>query len=133
MKRPSVDAWIEEIRSRDLNRNAGMFLVHNGVVRVTPRAQVREGVQGLGVVKALTVSYDKDKADNAVRNALNMEGITDVKVWINVGNLNVGDDIMLVLVAGDIRPHVINALQTLVDELKNNCITEQEFLNTVDD
>ena len=126
MKRPSVDAWIEEIRNKD--NNAGMFLVHNGVVRITPKAQVREGVQGLGQVKALTVSYDKVKADNAIRKALQMEGITNIKVWINEGKLNVGDDIMLVLVAGDIRPHVIDALQSLVGDLKTNCITEQELL-----
>jgi len=126
MKRPSVDAWIEEIRNKD--NNAGMFLVHNGVVRITPKAQVREGVKGLGPVKSLTVSYDRNKTGKAVEEALQMEGITDVKVWINEGELNVGDDIMLVLVAGDIRPHVINALQSLVGELKTNCITEQEFL-----
>jgi len=128
MKRPSVDAWIEEIRNNDSECNAGMFLIHNGVVRVTPKAQVREGVQGLGQVKALTVSYDKVKADNAIRKALQMEGITNIKVWINEGKLNVGDDIMLVLVAGDIRPHVIDALQSLVGDLKTNCITEQELL-----
>ncbi len=128
MKRPSVDAWIEEVRNSDSGRNSGMFLVHNGVVRITPKAQVREGVQGLGQVKALTISYDKEKTDKAMKNALQREGITNVKVWINEGKLNVGDDIMLVLVAGDIRPHVIDALQTLVGELKTNCITEHEHV-----
>ena len=37
-----------------------------------------------------------------------------------------GDDIMLVLVGGDIRPHVIDALQALVGEIKNHCVVEQE-------
>ena len=33
---------------------------------------------------------------------------------------------MLVLVGGDIRPHVIDALQSLVGTLKSQCVTEEE-------
>ena len=56
-----------------------------------------------------------------------MAGIVYVRVWLNEGLLSVGDDIMLVLVGGDIRPHVIDALQALVGELKNHCVTEEEI------
>ena len=38
----------------------------------------------------------------------------------------IGDDIMLVLVGGDIRPHVVDALQALVGKLKTECVTELE-------
>ena len=48
-----------------------------------------------------------------------MPGIYCVKAWLNEGELAVGDDIMLVLVGGDIRPHVVDALQALVGRLKN--------------
>jgi hypothetical protein len=34
---------------------------------------------------------------------------------------------MLVLVGGDIRPRVIDALQFLVGKIKNECVTEQEI------
>ena len=34
---------------------------------------------------------------------------------------------MLVLVGGDIRPHVIDALQSLVGEIKNECVREEEL------
>ena len=37
------------------------------------------------------------------------------------------DDIMLVLVGGDIRPHVIDALQFLVGKLKTECVSEKEI------
>ena len=47
-------------------------------------------------------------------------------VWLNRGKLAVGDDIMLVLVGGDIRPHVVDALQALVEEIKTYCVTETE-------
>ena len=33
---------------------------------------------------------------------------------------------MLVLVGGDIRPRVINAIQALVGEIKNHCVVETE-------
>ena len=53
--------------------------------------------------------------------------IFHVRVWLNEGKLSVGDDIMLVLIGGDIRPHVIDALQSLVGEIKNECVREQEL------
>ena len=56
-----------------------------------------------------------------------MEGIRYVRVWLNEGKLDLGDDIMLVLVGGDIRPHVIDALQALVGTIKNECVIEQEL------
>jgi molybdopterin synthase catalytic subunit len=42
------------------------------------------------------------------------------------GNLAVGDDIMQVLVAGDIREHVIEALQRLVALIKTEVLDESE-------
>jgi len=54
------------------------------------------------------------------------EGIFHVRVWLNQGQLEVGDDIMYVLIGGDIRPHVIDALQFLVAKIKNECVTEIE-------
>ena len=48
-------------------------------------------------------------------------------VWLNRGELQVGDDLMLVLVGGDIRPHVIAALESLVSALKTGCVTEEEL------
>ena len=63
----------------------------------------------------------------AIRAAEAMEGIRFVRVWLNEGELSVGDDIMYVLIAGDIRPRVVDALQTLVGTLKNECVTEEEL------
>ena len=55
-----------------------------------------------------------------------MHGIFLVRVWLNEGQLELGDDIMYVLIGGDIRPHVIDALQFLVGKIKNECVTEIE-------
>ncbi len=55
-----------------------------------------------------------------------MPGIGYVRVWLASGELTVGDDIMLVLIGGDIRPHVVDALQALVGTIKNECVSEVE-------
>jgi molybdopterin synthase catalytic subunit len=56
-----------------------------------------------------------------------MDGVYYVRAWLNEGKLKIGDDIMCVLVGGDIRPHVVDALQYLVGRLKNECVTEKEL------
>ncbi len=56
-----------------------------------------------------------------------MDGIFYIKVWLNEGKLKVGEDIMYVLIGGDIRPRVIDALQFLVGKIKTECVTEIEL------
>ena len=67
-----------------------------------------------------------EKVDAAVAETYKMDGIFHVRVWLNEGRLELGDDIMYVLIGGDIRPHVIDALQFLVGKIKTECVTEIE-------
>ena len=124
---PSLDAWLREAKQEATAKGCGMYLFHNGVVRETAKAQVRENVQNTAAVKGMLFSYDTGKVEAAKKAALAMPGIKYVRVWLNSGELQVGDDIMLVLVGGDIRPHVIDALQALVGEIKQHCVTENEI------
>ena len=126
-KAPSMDQWLSEAKKQSGADECGMYLFHNGVVRRSARARVRSGDSDAPEVKKLLLNYDREKVDSAVKAAYAMPGIRYVKVWINEGELSVGDDMMLVLVGGDIRPHVIDALQSLVGEIKNNCVSEQEI------
>ena len=128
MERPSLDAWMKEAKAAPGAENCGMFLFHNGVVRATAKAQVRENTP-FPAVCSLELSYDRERVEKVVAAARDMPGILYARVWINEGTLRVGDDMMLVLVGGDIRPHVVDALQTLVGELKTNCVTEKEQFN----
>lgn len=123
---PSLDQWMKEAKAHPDAGKIGMYLAHNGVVRATAKAQVRAGVQGLTPVTGMTFSYDAQKVEAAVERTRRMAGISYVRAWLNEGELEVGDDIMLVLIGGDIRPHVVDALQSLVDTLKNECVAEQE-------
>lgn len=123
---PSVNEWLKEAKAHPMATQTGMFLIHNGVVRKTPKAQVRQGLDDGSVVKGMAFAYDAPKVDEMIAQTYNMEGIFYVKVWLNEGQLEVGDDIMYVLIGGDIRPHVIDALQFLVGKIKNECVTEIE-------
>lgn len=125
-KAPSIDEWLREAKAEESAGNCGMYLVHNGVVRRTAKAQVRENVES-APVDGLRFSYDPEKVSAALEAAKKLPGIYHVRVWLNEGELSVGDDLMLVLIGGDIRPHVIDALDSLVNELKTNCVSEEEL------
>lgn len=125
-QRPSIDAWLNEAKKDPNADQIGMYLTHNGVVRRTAKAQVRAGEADAKPVTGMHFTYDAAKMEAAVAEAKHMPGIYYVKAWLNEGELAVGDDIMLVLVGGDIRPHVVDALQALVGKLKTECVTELE-------
>ena len=124
---PSPDQWLREAKADPSAAGCGMYLMHNGTVRQTARAKVRHGEQNARPVRGMLFSYDRDRVDEVIAQTLAMDGVGYVRVWLNEGELGLGDDIMLVLVGGDIRPHVIDALQTLVGTLKNECVTETEL------
>ena len=126
---PSMDEWMKEAKAHESAPNIGMYLTHNGIVRKSAKAKVRHGQEGTSDVVGMLFSYDAEKVEEFVQNTRQMEGIYYVKAWLNEGELSVGDDIMYVLIGGDIRPHVVDALQYLVGKLKNECVIEQEIYN----
>ena len=124
---PSLDAWLQEAKAHESAPKIGMYLMHNGVVRQTAKAKVREGAEKTQNVTGMVFSYDPARVDTAIADTYRMEGIYYIRVWLNEGTLDVGDDIMYVLIGGDIRPRVVDALQYLVSRLKNECVTEKEL------
>lgn len=123
---PSMDEWMREAKTHENAKKIGMYLTHNGIVRETAKAKVRYGEESAKKVTGMLFSYDAAKVEAAIKETYQQEGIYYVKVWLNHGTLQVGDDIMYVMVGGDIRPHVIDALQFLVGKLKNECVEEKE-------
>ena len=121
---------VKEAKEDPSASECGMYLIHNGTVRQTARAMVRQGADNTEPVTGMVFRRNAEKIDQAVRKAKEMPGIFYVRVWLNEGVLTLGDDIMLVLVGGDIRPHVIDALQSLVGTIKNECVIEQELFET---
>ncbi|MCS7164572.1 MAG: molybdenum cofactor biosynthesis protein MoaE [Thermodesulfovibrio sp.] len=114
-----IENWLREIKENPKSKSAGMILIHNGIVRETSK----DGRP----VKGMRLSYDSEKLEKIIQDIKSKEGIVDVRVWINQGELKVGDDIMIVLVAGRLRNDVIPALQEIVGKIKNEVVDEKEI------
>ena len=124
---PSMDKWLQEAKAHPSAPKIGMYLTHNGIVRQTAKAKVRYGAEDTQEVTGMLFSYNQEKVDAVIADTYKMEGIYYMKVWLNEGMLSVGDDIMYVLIGGDIRPRVVDALQYLVGRIKNECVVEKEL------
>jgi len=117
--RPSLEEWLADIKRGPDAARIGMYLIHNGVVRGTSR----DG----SPVSAMQLTYDRDRLRTALAEIGSRPGLVAVRAWVNEGRLDVGDDIMMVVVAGDIREHVIGALQDLVRLIKTEVVKETEL------
>lgn len=124
---PSMDQWLKEAKSHPSAPQIGMYLTHNGTVRASSKASVREGAQNTPPVIGMLFSYDPQQLSAVLADARRLPGIYYIRVWLNEGQLAVGDDLMYILIGGDIRPHVVDALQYLVGRIKSECVTETEL------
>jgi molybdopterin synthase catalytic subunit len=115
---PSLDAWLAEAKRDAGATGVGMYLCHNGVVR----SYSRDGRPVVG----MDLSVDRARLEEILTTARLMEGVSFVRAWINEGHLEVGDDIMYVMVGGDIRDNVFDALAALVRMVKTEVVTEAE-------
>ena len=123
---PSMDQWLREAKAHESAPKIGMYLTHNGIVRQSAKAKVRYGEDAKDVT-GMIFSYDQQKVDAVLADARALEGIYYIRVWLNEGELQVGDDIMYVLIGGDIRPRVVDALHYIVGRIKNECVVETEL------
>ena len=123
---PSMGQWLREAKAHESAPKIGMYLTHNGIVRQSAKAKVRHGEDAPDVT-GMVFSYDQEKVDAVLADAKKLDGIYYIRVWLNEGQLQVGDDIMYVLIGGDIRPRVVDALNYIVGRIKNECVVEREL------
>lgn len=102
--------------------NVGMILVHNGIVRGWSRGD------GSTVCQMEVVS-DLDKVEQIRQDIENMEGIFKVAIEARSGMMQPGDDVLFLVVAGDIRERVKPALALLLDRVKAEAVTKREWLH----
>ena len=116
----STEALIEAIKQHPDYAKVGMILCHNGVVRQTSRDGRR--------VTGLRVSVDFDKLQEVIAENKKRSGIIEILVEIRDElNLEVGDDVMLLVVAGDIRENVIATLGDTLNAIKTTVTHKTEF------
>jgi len=111
--------------NKDLEK-AGAIMVFIGIVRGI-------GVKG-GKVKKLRLEAYKEQAEESLekiaKEILEKPGIVDVRIHHFVGELNVGEDIVYISVAGGHRNEVFEALREAIDRMKKEAaIWKKEITN----
>ena len=109
---------ILRVKSHPDYKNAGMILCHNGVVRNTSR----DGTP----VSELFVKVDRKRLEEILSEMKQREGIIEVLAQVKEGRLFPGDDIMLVVVAGDFRENVFQTLKDAVEAIKTEVTSKTE-------
>ncbi len=74
----------------------------------------------------MKLSFDEKKLKSVIPIFKQRKGIAKVRIWINAGNLNVGNNIMLLLVAGRFKTDVLPMLEELLALVKNEIVTDEE-------
>lgn len=114
-------AIINELKKEpDFAQNVGMILVHNGVVRQWSRKDKSE-------VTRLEVKVDGEKITGIIKAAENRPGIFRVLAEAREGTFTPGEDLMLVVVAGDIRENVFPVLEETVNRIKKEALSKKEI------
>lgn len=117
-----ISKTIAELKKRpDFNENVGMILVHNGTVRAWSRHNRQ-------AVLALETSVDEAKIAQLRREYLVWPGIYEILIEAQSGCFAPGDDLLFILVAGDIRENIKPVLATLLDRIKAEAICKKETL-----
>ena len=115
-----IKKMMESVKKHPDFDKVGMLLCHKGVVRATSRNGRK--------VKGLRVSVDHPLLDRIIRAQKQKPGIVDIKVAIAENrDLAIGDDVMLLLVAGDIRENVIPALTETLNQIKTTVTQKTEY------
>jgi molybdopterin synthase catalytic subunit len=114
----SLDDLITQVKQHPRRREVGMILFHNGVVRGTSR-------DGRQVVE-LMVSADRLRLAEIIMEMKSRPGIVEVLAEVREGTLQVGDDIMYVLVAGDVRENVFTTMLDAVNAIKRDVTKKTE-------
>jgi len=100
--------------------NVGMILVHNGIVRAWSRKDRAQ-------VSSIEVTPDHGRIEALRREYEHKPGIYKIIVEAASGTLKPGDDLLFIVVAGDIRENVKPVLAELLDRIKAEAVTKHEL------
>lgn len=117
-----ISKAIAELKTEPgFTENVGMVLVHNGVVRGWSRGSHE-------TVRAIAIEPDHRKMEKIRRELEQRPGIFRIKAEAKAGTLKPGDDILFLIVAGDIRENVKRVFAELLDRIKSEAVIKQEYL-----
>lgn len=106
----SMDHLIAGIKAHPDIARAGMILGHNGIVRESDRS-------GAQRVRALKVVVDRAAIERIRSWGESQPGIVAVAIEASEGGFRVGDDLLFVAVAWDVRENVFAATREIVERI----------------
>jgi molybdopterin synthase catalytic subunit len=114
---------IEEIKQHPRFDEVGMVLSQSGYVRRLSR----NGKE----VTGFQVDVDDEKCRQVINEELTKPGIVDIKLEFNAGKvLGIGDEVMLLVVAGDNRDNVFASLERTLNRLEEvGAKSKKEFFD----
>lgn len=116
-----ISKTIQELKQRpEFTNNVGMILIHNGVVRNWSRNDRAR-------VTALEVTPNYEKIEEIRQEFLQHDGIFDIIVKAYSGTFQPGDDLLFIIVAGDIRENIKPVLAELLDRVKTEAVAKREI------
>lgn len=115
-----IEQMLKRVKAHPESSKMGMIASHVGLVRET--SLKGETVQGINI------RFDHDVIETIISDSKKLPGIIEVLVETRDGQLKVGDEIMAVVVGGDIRDRVFPALIKTVDRIKKEgSLKKEEF------
>jgi molybdopterin synthase catalytic subunit len=117
-----ISKTIAEMKKRpDFTDNVGMLLIHNGTVRNWSRKDHSK-------VVALETRVDEQLVEQFRQEYKQKPGIYEILIETHSGNFQPGDDLLFIIVAGDLREHIKPVLAELLDKVKAEAISKREVI-----
>lgn len=117
---PTLNDLVEKIKREVDFLKVGMIACHNGVVRGTSRAGE--------LTEYLDIDVDAGAWERILGEMRREPGISAVEAYLFTGRRHVGDDVMFIAVAGDIRENVLPVLEKTLNRLKKEAVRKGEKL-----
>lgn len=114
----NIQAMIEKVKNHSDSDKIGMITSHLGIVR----GHSRDGKD----VLAVQVEYEREYIDKIINEMKGKPGIVEVLVETNDGRVELGDELLAVVVAGDLRENVFPVLIDTVNKIKASACRKKE-------
>ncbi len=120
---PTLTDLMDRIKKQTDAAKVGMIACHNGLVRATSR----DGRPA----EYLDIDVNSNAWDAILKEMRAQPGIAAIEAHLFTGRREIGDDVLLVAVAGDIRENVFPVLEKTVNRLKKEAVLKEEKLTAV--
>ena len=117
---PTLYDLVDHIKRHMDPSRVGMIVCHNGVVRGTSRQGEK--------AEYLDIDVNREVWNDVLDQMRSKPGIAAIEAHLFTGRRRIGEDVMLVAVAGDIRENVFPILEETVNRLKKEAVLKREKL-----